>query len=150
MQEALMEAKKAFQQGEVPVGAVAVLHGKIIGRAHNLVEKLQDASAHAELLCLQRAAASLGNWRLLGVTLYTTLEPCCLCTGALYAFRIQRIVWGAADKRLGADGSFVSLLSVPHPLHTVEVTRNILAKESGELMTTFFQQRRKQHAQDVG
>src|SRR3990167_2001497 len=103
MQQALIEAEKAFIKGEVPVGAIAVFQGEILARAHNLVETLKDASAHAELLCLRQAASMLGNWRLKGVTLYTSLEPCCLCVGAMLSFRIDRLVWGAPDVRLGAD-----------------------------------------------
>jgi tRNA(adenine34) deaminase len=94
MREALLEAERAFAADEVPVGAVAVFEEKIIARAHNQVESLQDASAHAELLCLRRAAQVLSNWRLAGVTLYTTLEPCMLCAGAIFSFRlIQFTMW---------------------------------------------------------
>ena len=143
MLEALEEAKKAFAQGEVPVGAVAVYEGQIIARAFNQVESLKDASAHAELLCLKKAASVLDRWRLLGVTLYTTLEPCSMCAGALFSFRIDRLVWGAPDIRQGADGSLVSLLTVKHPIHEIEISRNVLSEQSSVLMKTFFEQRRK-------
>ncbi len=143
MQEALKEAKKAFILEEVPVGAVAVFQGKIIARAYNKVECLQDASAHAELLCLQEAAKVLGTWRLLDVSLYTTLEPCCLCSGAIFSFRIKRVVWGAPDLRQGADGSWVSVLSLSHPIHSVEITRNVLSNLSAGLMREFFQKKRE-------
>ena len=143
MLEALEEAKKAFAQGEVPVGAVAVYEGAIIARAFNQVESLKDASAHAELLCLKKAAAALDRWRLLGVTLYTTLEPCSMCAGSLFSFRIDRLVWGAPDIRQGADGSLLSLLTIKHPIHSLEITRNVLSEQSSHLLKTFFEQRRK-------
>jgi tRNA(adenine34) deaminase len=146
MEEALQEAKKAFALGEVPVGSVAVQEGKVIARAFNQVEFFKDASAHAELLCLKKAAQVLGRWRLYDVTLYTTLEPCCMCAGALFSFRIQRLVWGAMDIRQGADGSFVSLFSQKHPIHEFPVVRGVLAEPSSELMKTFFQKRREENA----
>jgi tRNA(adenine34) deaminase len=142
MQEALIEAKKAFQEDEVPVGAVAVFQGKIIARAHNQVEALKDASAHAELLCLRLASQVLGNWRLSEVTLYTTLEPCALCAGAILSFRVKKIVWGAPDIRQGADGSWIPLLSTPHPMHKPEVVKNVLSGPSAQLMKEFFQKKR--------
>ncbi len=145
MQEALLEAEKAFEEGEVPVGAVAVYEGKIIARAHNSVESFKDASAHAELLCLREAAKVLDRWRLSGVTLYTSLEPCCLCAGAIFSFRIDCLVWGAPDIRQGADGSFISILSSPHPMHKVVIRRNILSEPSKNLMRAFFQKRRKEN-----
>lgn len=143
MLEALEEAKKAFAFGEVPVGAVAVYEGIIIARAFNQVESLKDASAHAELLCLKKAAEVLDRWRLVGVTLYTTLEPCSMCAGALISFRIDRLVWGAPDIRQGADGSFISLMTLKHPIHEIAITRNVLSEPSSFLMKTFFEQRRK-------
>jgi tRNA(adenine34) deaminase len=147
MQQALLEAQKAFIKNEVPVGAVAVFKGEIIARAHNEVETLQDASAHAELLCLKRAAEVLGGWRLLGVTLYSTLEPCCLCAGAIFSFRIERVVWAAPDIRLGADGSWMPILSSSHPLHKVEVQRGVLSEPSAQLLREFF---RKQRSVKIG
>lgn len=150
MMIALEEAKKAFTLEEVPVGAVAVQEGKIIARAFNQVESLKDASAHAELLCLKEAAKFLGRWRLFDVTLYTTLEPCCMCAGALFSFRIQRLVWGAMDIRQGADGSFVSLFSQKHPIHEFPVTRGVLSECSSQLMTTFFRKRRSESFRNRG
>jgi tRNA(adenine34) deaminase len=149
MRQALWQAEKAFELGEVPVGAVAVLDQKIIAEAHNEVESLQDASAHAELLCLRRAAKVLGGWRLLGVTLYTTLEPCCLCAGALFSFRVKKVVWAAPDVRQGADGSFVSILSLPHPIHRLEVKKNVLMEQSSLLMKRFFQKRREENGRNI-
>lgn len=142
MREALEEAKIAFSKDEVPVGAVLVADGQIIARAHNLVESLQDATAHAEILCLQRGSAQLANWRLLNTTLYVTLEPCSMCAGAILLSRVGRVVWGAPDLRQGADGSWVSLLSQYHPIHNVEVERGILAQESAQLMKDFFKNKR--------
>ena len=148
MMEALEEARKAFTLEEVPVGAIAVQEGKIIARAFNRVESLRDASAHAELLCLRKAAEFLGRWRLFDVTLYTTLEPCCMCAGALFSFRIQRLVWGSLDIRQGADGSFVSLFSQKHPIHEFPITRGVLSEDSSQLMKTFFQKRRAEHVRN--
>lgn len=142
MIEALAEAKKAFTLGEVPVGAVLVVGEKIIARAHNRVESERNASCHAELLCLQQGAKALGNWRLNEATLYSTLEPCPMCAGAMIHFRLKRVVWGAPDVRCGADGSWVPLLQEPHPIHQVEVCRGVLAEEASALMRAFFQERR--------
>lgn len=143
MQEALLEAKKAFTKGEVPVGAVLVYNGKVIARSHNLVESNKDASQHAELLCLQQGAAILQNWRLLDCTLYSTLEPCSMCAGAMYLFRISRLVWGAPDIRHGAHGSWVNLFSNSHPIHNIEITSGVLEEECSQIMKDFFQNRRK-------
>lgn len=142
MKEALKEAKKAYANGEIPVGAVLVHSNEIIARGHNQVELLQDATAHAEMLCITTGASAIGNWRLEGMTLYTTLEPCAMCAGALLASRVQRLVWGAPDLRLGANGSWVDLFSKKHPMHTLEVTGHVLAEESAALMKSFFQERR--------
>ena len=142
MEEVLIEAKRAFSEGEVPVGAVVVFQNEIVARAHNCVESARDASMHAELLCLKKAAERFGKWRLTEMTLYSTLEPCSMCAGALFAFRIKRLVWGAADLRQGADGSWVSILSTPHPIHALEITRGVLAEQSSYLLRSFFQKRR--------
>jgi len=142
MQEALAEAEKAFERDEVPVGAVAVRCGVVIARAFNQVESLQDASAHAELLCLKEASKVLGRWRLSDVTLYSSLEPCSMCAGALFSFRIARLVWGAPDVRQGADGSFIPLLSSPHPIHSFPVRGGVLSELSACKLKLFFQKRR--------
>ncbi len=144
MEQALHLAKKAYASLEVPVGAVIVYKGEIIATAYNQVESLQQASAHAEMLCLQKASAVLQNWRLLECTLYVTLEPCAMCSGALLLSRVKRVVWAAPDKRLGGDGSWMDILSFPHPMHTIEITRNFLAQESRDLMQKFFKERRKE------
>jgi tRNA(adenine34) deaminase len=145
MREALKEAEKAFKKGEVPVGAVIVYNGEIIARAHNEVETQQDASAHAEMLCLKAAARYLGSWRLTGATLYCTLEPCSMCAGAMLLSRIETLVWGAKDLRHGADGSFIDLLSRKHPTHQLKVVPHVLQEESSALMKSFFQERRREN-----
>lgn len=146
MREALKQAETAYQLGEVPVGAVIVHNQKIIAKTYNQVESLQDASAHAELLCLREAAKVLSNWRLLNTTIYCTLEPCSMCLGAMLLFRVPRLVWGAKDKRHGANGSWINLLNTPHPTHSIEIKEGLLAEEAGALMTKFFKERRNNHA----
>lgn len=143
MKEALKEAKKAYAKDEVPVGAVLVKDGKIIARGHNEVELLQDATAHAEMICITAGASALENWRLEGTTLYCTLEPCLMCAGAMLASRVDRLVWGAPDIRLGANGSFTDLFSLKHPMHSLEITSGVLKEESSFLMKSFFEQTRK-------
>jgi tRNA(adenine34) deaminase len=142
MREALKEARKAFEKDEVPVGAVLVCNNKVIARGHNQVELLQDATAHAEMICLSSGSESLENWRLTDATLYCTLEPCCMCAGALIASRVKRLVWGAPDLRVGANGSWINLFEKQHPIHNVEVVSGVLAAESADLMRTFFQKQR--------
>lgn len=143
MREALKEARKAFDLDEVPVGAVLVHKNRIIARGHNQVELLQDATAHAEMICLSAGAGELGNWRLTETTLYCTLEPCCMCAGALIASRVTRLVWGAPDLRVGANGSWVDLFKEQHPIHNLEITPRVLEAESAELMRSFFAKQRK-------
>ena len=143
MREALKEASRAFEADEIPVGAVLVLNQKIIARGHNQVELLQDATAHAEMICLTAGASSIGNWRLSETILYCTLEPCCMCAGALLAARVKRLVWGAPDLRLGANGSWIVLFAHKHPMHALEITPRILEAEAADLMTRFFQEKRK-------
>ncbi len=142
MRFALQEAYLAEKKGEVPIGAVLVFQDKIIASAHNQVESLKDATAHAEILCLRQGMKVLDNWRLLQTTLYSTLEPCPMCAGALFSSRVKRVVWGAEDRRQGADGSLFSILSAPHPIHSLEVRRNVLKEECGALLTRFFRNRR--------
>jgi len=143
MKEALKEAKKAFDRDEVPVGAVLVHKSRVIARGYNQVELLQDATAHAEMVCLSSGSEAIGNWRLSDTTLYCTLEPCCMCAGALLAARVGRLVWGAPDLRVGANGSWIDLFSQKHPIHTLEVTSRVLEAESAELMRAFFKKQRK-------
>jgi tRNA(adenine34) deaminase len=138
MQLALREAQKAYELGEVPVGALAVYQGEIIGVGFNRKESDQDPTAHAEMIALRQAAVKLGNWRLLGVTLYCTLEPCPMCAGAMIQSRLERLVYGAPDTRFGANGTVVEVLSEPAFNHRVQVTSGVLAAEAGELLQRFF------------
>lgn len=144
MRQALKEAMLAYREGEVPVGAVLVHEGKVIARCHNQVEQLQDATAHAEMLCIGAGAQALENWRLLKTTLYTTLEPCSMCAGALFLARVSTLVWGAPDLRHGANGSLIDLFKLKHPTHQIEVRSGVLAQECTSLMQEFFRERRTQ------
>lgn len=143
MNEALKEAKKAFSKDEVPIGAVLVLEDKIIARGHNQVEMLNDPTAHAEMICITSAANHLNNWRLLNCVLYTTVEPCCMCAGAVILARIKKLYWATADTRVGANGSFIDILGQNHPIHNVEVEKGLLEEEAKYLLKLFFQKARK-------
>jgi tRNA(adenine34) deaminase len=138
MAAALGEARRALVLGEVPVGAVAVHQGEVVGRGHNRKESDNDPTAHAEVIALRQAAAALGNWRLIGVTLYCTLEPCPMCAGAMIQGRLQRLVYAARDVRFGADGSVVQVLGVPAFNHQVQVSRGVLEAEAAVLLQEFF------------
>jgi tRNA(adenine34) deaminase len=139
---ALYEARAALDHGDVPVGAVALLHGEVVAADHNRREELGDPTAHAELLVLRAAAAVAGGWRLGDVTLVVTLEPCPMCAGALVAARLGRLVFGAADPRAGACGSLYNLCSDPRLNHAVPITRDVRAGESAALLAEFFASRR--------
>ena len=143
MREALAEAESAVAHGDVPVGAVAVRAGEIVGRGHNRREVDGDPTAHAEVLALRQAAETLGGWLLAGVTLYCTLEPCPMCAGAMLVARLPRLVYGADDPKAGAVGSVVELLRDPRFNHRVEVVRGVMAEESIELLGSFFAQLRE-------
>ncbi len=143
MRLALAQAALAAVSGEVPVGAVAVRDGRVIGTGHNRKESDQDPTAHAEMLALRQAAAHLGNWRLIGVTLYCTLEPCPMCAGAMIQGRLARLVYGAADTRFGADGTIVQVLREPRFNHRVEVAGGVLEAEAAALLQAFFQSLRQ-------
>ncbi|MCH9610495.1 MAG: tRNA-specific adenosine deaminase [Chlamydiales bacterium] len=143
MRQALIQAQKAFDQEEVPIGAVVVHQDRIIARGYNQVELLKDATAHAEMLVIGMASAEFSNWRLLDTTLYCTLEPCAMCAGALLNARIKRLVWGAPDLRQGANGSWVDLFTTKHPMHAIEIKSGVLAAESATLMQEFFARCRK-------
>jgi len=138
MREALAEAEKAPIHGDVPVGAVAVWNGRIVGRGHNRREVDRDPAAHAEMIALRQAARALGGWRLRGVTLYCTLEPCPMCAGALVQAQVDRLVYGADDPKAGAAGSVVELLRDPRFNHCVAVTRGVLAEAARALLDRFF------------
>ena len=144
MVEALKEALKAYEEKEVPIGAVLVQEGRILARGHNQVELLNDATAHGEMLAMTAGAAKLENWRLSDTTLYTTLEPCVMCLGAALLSRVSRIVWAAPDKRHGALGSWVNLLDKPHPTHSLTIKGGVLEEAAASLMVTFFRERRAQ------
>lgn len=149
MLEALKEAWKAFKAEEVPVGAVLVKGGHVIARGHNQVEVLQDATAHAEMLCITAGEAACENWRLSDTVLYSTIEPCSMCAGGMFLARVPVLVWGAPDIRHGANGSWVNLFEITHPTHSVEVRNGVLADYCSQLMKEFFQmQRRKKREGD--
>jgi tRNA(adenine34) deaminase len=142
MREALALAREAGAQGEVPVGAVAILDGRIVGRGANARESARDPTAHAELTALREAARTLGRWRLTGVTLVVTLEPCAMCAGAMVLARIDRLVYATSDPKAGAVGSLMDLSQDARLNHRFEVTRGVLADEAGELLRAFFRARR--------
>src|SRR6187200_1323772 len=129
MREALRQAEKAYATDEVPVGAVVVREGKIIARAHNQVELLKDATAHAEMLALTQAEAAVGDWRLNDCDLYVTKEPCAMCAGALVHVRMRRVIFGCSDPRSGAAGGTINLLQLPGLNHHCEITAGVLAQE---------------------
>jgi tRNA(adenine34) deaminase len=142
MRLALDEAEAAAAHGDVPIGAVALVDGEVVARRHNERELTGDPTAHAELLCLRDAAAARGGWRLDGLTLVVTLEPCPMCAGALVASRVDRLVYGAADLKAGATGSLYNLCADPRLNHEVDVTHGVLADESTALLQQFFADRR--------
>ncbi len=139
MREALEEARAAAAAGEIPVGAVVVWQGGIIGRGRNRREELKDPTAHAEILALREAAATRGGWRLEGATLYCTLEPCCMCAGAAVNARVERLVYGLRDPKAGAAGSVYDLVRSPWLNHRLQVISGVLAEEIEDLMRAFFQ-----------
>ncbi len=139
---ALEEAAAAMVHGDVPIGAVALVDGELVARHHNERELTGDPTAHAEVLCLRDAAAARGKWRLDGLTLVVTLEPCPMCAGALWAARIDHLVYGAADPKAGATGSLYNLCADPRLNHEVQVTHGIRAAESAALLQAFFAERR--------
>jgi tRNA(adenine34) deaminase len=143
MNEALRQARKAFAQEEVPVGAVVVRSGRIIARAFNQVELLKDATAHAEMLAITQAEAAVGDWRLNDCDLYVTKEPCTMCAGALVHVRMRRVIFGCADERSGAAGGTVNLLQMPGLNHRCEITSGVLRDECAALLQTFFKARRR-------
>ena len=144
MRDALREAQAAVEHDDVPVGAVVVelSTGEIVARAHNARERDHDPTAHAEVLALRAAAAHAATWRLTDYALVVTLEPCPMCAGAAWAARIRRIVFGAADPKAGAAGSLYNFATDPRLNHDIEVVPGVLARECGDLLTTFFRARR--------
>ncbi len=144
MRVALTLARQAELSGEVPVGAIVVKNGAIIGRGSNAPISRHDPSAHAELLALRDAAQHLGNYRLIGCELFVTLEPCVMCVGAIFHARIARVVFGASDLKTGACGSVLNLFNEQRLNHHAKMTAGILAKECGQLLSSFFAARRAQ------
>jgi len=144
MRLALMEAVRALEHDDVPIGAVVVRwsDGSVIGKGHNEREQREDPTAHAELLALRAAAAARSSWRVLDATLYVTLEPCAMCAGAIVLARVPRVVFGCTDPKAGAAGSVLDVLDVPALNHRPEVIGGILATECSELLRTFFRARR--------
>ena len=142
MRLALREAVAAGEHGDVPVGAVVVRDGEVIGAGRNERELRGDPTAHAELLALRAAALTLGGWRLMGAVLYVTLEPCPMCAGAIQQARISRTVYGAPDQKVGAAGSVLDILGDPRLVHRVEVQGGVLATESLGVLRTFFDEHR--------
>lgn len=143
MKEAIAEARKAEALGEVPIGAVVVRDGKIIGRGYNLRETTMDSTAHAEMVAIREASALLGSWRLLDCHLYVTLEPCPMCAGAMVQSRVPLTVFGTPDPKAGCAGTLMNLLEEPRFNHRTEIIQGILQQECAELLTTFFRQLRK-------
>ena len=143
MSEAMKEAQKAFDGDEVPVGAVIVHEGRIIGRAHNQIKLLKDPTAHAEMIAITQAAAYLGNERLINTTMYATIEPCSMCAGALVLARVKKLVYGANDPRTGACGSIVNIANNRKLNHRIKVEKGMLEKECAALLKEFFKKKRK-------
>ena len=143
MQEALAEARRAGEIGEVPIGAVIVLQGEIIGRGHNRREIDRDPLAHAEILAIRQAARWIGGWRLSGCTMFVTLEPCAMCAGALVNSRIDRLVYGAADPKAGYCATLGNLVQDARLNHRLEVTAGVMDEESAALLRAFFAALRK-------
>jgi tRNA(adenine34) deaminase len=142
MRLALREAERALAHDDVPVGAVIVHGGEVIGAGHNERELREDPSAHAEMLAIREAARALGSWRLLETVLYVTLEPCAMCAGAIVLGRIPRVVYGTTDPKAGAAGSVLDVLGEPRLNHRPEVAGGLLAAECAELLQAFFRSRR--------
>jgi tRNA(adenine34) deaminase len=142
MRLALREAEAALEHGDVPIGAVVVHDGEVIGTGRNERELRQDPTAHAEVIALREAARALGAWRVLDSVLYATLEPCVMCAGAIVLSRVPRVVFGASDPKAGAAGSVLDVLGEPRLNHRPEVARGLLAEECASLLRAFFGSRR--------
>jgi len=141
MRVALQEAKKAYKKGEIPVGAIIVKEGKIIGRGHNLKETTKDPTQHAEIVAIRDAVKSLGDWRLNGATMYVTKEPCVMCAGAIIEARIERVVLGVIDREKGAFGGKFNILNILGAKIIVE--KEVLSQESKKLLLSFFENLRR-------
>lgn len=145
MREALAQARLAWVAGEVPVGAVVVMEGEIIGRGYNQPITSHDPTAHAEIMALRDAAKNIGNYRLVDTALYVTFEPCAMCAGAIFHARVKRVVYGAAEYKTGAAGSIVDLFAEPKLNFHAVVEGGVLAEECGKLVSDFFAERRQQN-----
>jgi tRNA(adenine34) deaminase len=145
---ALGEAQRGFHEDEVPVGAVVVHRGRVVARAHNRPIHLSDPTAHAEVLALRRAAKKLGNYRLNDCTLYVTIEPCAMCAGAIVQARLRRVVFGASDRKAGAGGSALEVLTHPKLNHRVEVVKGVMADDCAMILREFFRSRRRRGLSD--
>jgi len=150
MGEALRQALRAYEADEVPIGAVVVRGGRIIGRAFNQVELLKDATAHAEMLALTQAEEAVGDWRLTDCTLYVTKEPCPMCAGAIVHVRLERVVFGASDPKAGAAGSALNLLQFPSLNHRCLITPGVREPECRELLRSFFAAQRAKEPNAAG
>lgn len=142
MRMALKEARAAFEEGEVPVGALVVYQGRIIASAHNQREQLKDPTAHAEMIAITQASETFESWRLENCTLYVTLEPCPMCAGAILQARVSRVVFGAKDPKAGAVCSLFELLNDPRLNHRAEIVPDVMAEECGAILSEFFKMQR--------
>ncbi len=147
MMAAIEEAGKAAAIGEVPIGAVIVRNGEIVGRGYNLRETQKDPTLHAEMIAIREASEKLGGWRLIGCTLYVTLEPCPMCAGAIVQSRIEQVVYGARDPKAGCAGTLMNLLEEPRFNHQVPVMEGVLAEECAQMLKNFFRGLRKKRQQ---
>jgi tRNA(adenine34) deaminase len=142
MRLALREAERALEHDDIPVGAVVVKDGEVIGTGHNEREIREDPTAHAEMIALREAARALGSWRVLDSVLYVTLEPCAMCAGAIVLARVPRVVFGTADPKAGAAGSVLNVMAEPRLNHRPQVESGLLAQESADLLRSFFAAKR--------
>lgn len=143
MKIAIDEAHKAYSIGEVPVGAIIVNNQKIIATGYNMRETLKDPTAHAEIIAIKKASEFLGGWRLINCTMYVTIEPCAMCAGAIVNSRIERLVIGAKDSKMGACGSVVNIAQNPNFNHRADITWGVMEKECSEIMKDFFRRLRE-------
>lgn len=143
---AISEARKALNLGEVPIGAVIARDGQVIAQAHNLRESLNDGTAHAEILAIRQACEELRNWRLIGCTIYVTMEPCPMCAGAMQQARVARLVYGVADPKAGAAGSIANLLDHPKLAHKLRITHGVEEAGCRDVLNTFFKRLRRTEA----
>ena len=149
MRAALREAQASADDDEVPIGCVIVHEGLVVGRGRNQMERLQDATAHAEMVAIGAASSTLGTWRLNECTMYVTLEPCAMCAGAIILSRVGRLVYAAIDPKAGACGSVLDVIHEPRLNHRVEIESGVLAEECSALLKAFFQRKRREAAEQV-